>query len=245
MGGIRRLACTALALFGLAAAPLGAGDVFNGGGVFLGATLSGNWAGYVVPAAGTTSVAADWTVPAAAPHNGQGGSSSAWVGVGAGNPDLIQAGTESDVNSSGSATYFAWWEALPSPARKVRLAVQPGDRVHVSVAESAPGVWAISISDLSSGQAFATATSYASNHGQADWIVERPFVSNKLAGLPELSGAGFNGGSLNGAPVNLSSRQGYQMWTLDLSTTLATPSRPSQSQDGFAVCTYAATCAKP
>jgi hypothetical protein len=60
--------------------------------------------------------------------------SSSWVGIGGGcvtagctvtDTTLIQAGTEQDVNSSGQASYYAWWELVPAPSVQIsNLAVR-------------------------------------------------------------------------------------------------------------------------
>ena len=89
---------------------------------------SSNWFGYNQ---GTleqgsklfNSITGDWTVPTATQHtDGQAEDSSDWIGIGGGCIDagctatdstLIQTGTEQDVDSTGAASYSAWWELVP------------------------------------------------------------------------------------------------------------------------------------
>jgi hypothetical protein len=261
MEGIRRVTCTALSLFGLLVMPVAtsSGDIVNdymdGLGQFENAMASTNWAGYIVPTGvGHTSAAsAGWTVPAASRHNGQAGDASSWVGIGGFSAHtLIQAGTQSDVDAAGNTTYFAWWEKVPDtqPARVVRLSVHPGDRMRVSLLETSPGLWRISIVNQSTEHRFSTTTSFASSKDSAEWIVERPvFVDaaghHALTELPQLNQAGFDGARLNGANVKLPIM--FQIHMLNNAHTglEAFTSLPSTEGNSFAVCTYATSCAAP
>src|SRR5438270_628951 len=91
---------------------------------------STNWFGYnqgTLEQGGKlfNSVGGDWTVPTATQHAaGQAEFSSDWIGIGGGCVDagctvtdntLIQTGTEQDVDSSGKASYDAWFEVIPGP----------------------------------------------------------------------------------------------------------------------------------
>src|SRR5690348_3020136 len=86
---------------------------------------SSNWFGYnqgTLEKNNTlfNSITGNWTVPKATQHtSGQAESSSDWIGIGGGCIDsgctvgdstLIQTGTEQDVDSTGKASYSAWWE---------------------------------------------------------------------------------------------------------------------------------------
>src|SRR5437763_3135685 len=140
-GTIRALAggMGAAALIAGALAPAASASPFDPAGALriakhahaqLNTNQSTNWFGYN---AGTlergalfNSVSADWTVPTATQHAAsQAESSATWIGIGGGCLDagcglndatLIQTGTEQDVDSSGHATYSAWWELVPVPA---------------------------------------------------------------------------------------------------------------------------------
>src|ERR1041385_453473 len=78
-------------------------------------SYSSNWAGYVATGGPFTSVSASWTVPSVA-STPSPAYSSAWIGIGGAYKNsnkLVQAGTEQDVDSSGHASYSAWYEVYP------------------------------------------------------------------------------------------------------------------------------------
>src|SRR5689334_3238322 len=107
---------------------------------------SNNWFGYnqgTLEKGGKlfNSISGDWTVPTATQHTaGQAESSSDWIGIGggcidagctAGGNTLIQTGTEQDVDSSGKASYGAWWEVIPAPSINIStFTPKPGDQMH-------------------------------------------------------------------------------------------------------------------
>src|SRR5207245_433216 len=109
--------------------------------VVVAANQSFNWSGYVQGRleknATFHSIAATWRVPVARPHRaGEAEYSSSWIGIGGGCLDtsckltdvtLIQAGIGHDVDASGEAEYYAWWEAIPPP--RVRTDLRLGVRV--------------------------------------------------------------------------------------------------------------------
>ena len=99
--------------------------------VSVGANKSNNWSGYnqgALEQGGKTfhSVSGSWTVPTAKAHKANENEYSAtWIGIGGGCVDagcmttdatLIQDGTGQDVDSSGHASYYAWWELIPAPS---------------------------------------------------------------------------------------------------------------------------------
>src|SRR5437867_1301437 len=106
--------------------------------VVVAANQSFNWSGYVQGRleknATFHSIAATWRVPVARPHRaGEAEYSSSWIGIGGGCLDtsckltdvtLIQAGIGHDVDASGKADYYAWWEAIPAPLVRTDLRVR-------------------------------------------------------------------------------------------------------------------------
>src|SRR4051794_18889268 len=187
------------------------------------AAESSNWFGYnrgYLPGQKRfTSISAVWTVPTATRHSGSSGleASSDWVGIGGGCVDtgcgtgvtdetLIQAGTEQDVDSSGKATYQAWWEIIPEPETVTSLAVRPGDRVRVAITQGLPGFWKIQMDNLTTGKGFTRSTPYPSTGLSAEWIEETPLLLGTDPGfsaLPNLSVVPFTNATVNGAPANL------------------------------------------
>ena len=115
-----------------------------------------------------------------------------WVGVdGVDNRDLLQAGvaeTTFALPSDNSATpwpapmsiclrhvnVYAWWEDLPSDPMPLKLPVNPGDRVTVSIFKMSPGWWAVAMHDLTSKQSFLLAQPYGGPQTSVEWVVEAP-----------------------------------------------------------------------
>ncbi|HZD65894.1 MAG TPA: G1 family glutamic endopeptidase, partial [Acidimicrobiales bacterium] len=153
-----------------------------------GMVQSTNWSGYDKGALDTgstfQSISGHWTVPTVSQHTpGQAESSATWIGIGGGcvnmtqgcsvtDPTLIQAGTEQDVNAQGKPSYSAWWEILPAPSISTSMPVHPGD--HMSATIKGPGVWTITVKDLTDGQSFTQTVPYASTMDSAEWIQEAP-----------------------------------------------------------------------
>ncbi len=96
---------------------------------------SGNWAGYVASSnsdSGFSAVSAAWTQPKVDCSSTQGSAYSAyWVGLGGGGENsqaLEQIGTQADC-SNGTASYYAWYELVPSAPVKLDVAIHAGDQV--------------------------------------------------------------------------------------------------------------------
>jgi hypothetical protein len=230
-------------------------------GLQLNANSSSNWFGYNQ---GTleqgsklfNSITGDWTVPTATQHTaGQAENSSDWIGIGGGCIDagctatdntLIQTGTEQDVDSSGAASYSAWYELVPAPSLTVSMTVAPGDHVHASVAEAVAGsnVWNITLQDVTRGETFNTTVPYSSTHATAEWIEETPLLIGTNAGfasLPNLSNPAWTSATTDGASAGLKSSE--EMDLIDSnSNVIGAPSAPNSTANGFNECTWASTC---
>jgi hypothetical protein len=246
---------------GASASPLSHRSVGLVRGAHLGLdmTQSNNWSGYNkgLLETGTQfhSISGQWVVPTATAHKkGQDEFSSSWVGIGGGcletsctatDSTLIQAGTEQDVAADGTSSYSTWYELIPAPSISTPLAVSPGDTVAVTIAETVPEVWSISIKNVTSGKTWSTTVPYPSTYGTAEWIEETPVtVSGSGAGfsaMPNLGTVSFSGATVNGGNAALNPAEAMQL--VDSSgAVLATPSAPSSTHDGFSDCTYASTC---
>lgn len=153
------------------------------------ATPTGNWAGYVVDTKNITAVHAAWVVPAvtAPPTTGY---SSTWVGIGGNTTqDLIQAGTEQDVED-GVPTYYAWVEALPDATLGVsprRLPANPGDAFSVTITNTGGDEWSITLENRTTNQRLTLTATYASCTCSAEWIEELTAVD----GMPNAPLANF------------------------------------------------------
>jgi hypothetical protein len=206
------------------------------------------------------SISGNWTVPAATQHTkGHAEDSSDWVGIGggcvntrctAGDPTLIQTGTEQDVSSAGTPSYSAWWEVIPGPSLTItKLKVRPGDRMHASISEvlALSNLWKISIRDLTRHESYSTTVPYTSTHDTAEWIEETPLILGSKAGfaaLPRLTSPAFDLAKTNGKPANL--RASEEIDLVDSSgKVIGTPSAPDPDHDGFNACTWAGTCTVP
>jgi len=256
----------AFLLFGvlLSAAPASADRISAHGQLVrpvLNANQSSNWFGYnqgslELGGKQFNAITGDWTVPAATQHTkGQAEYASDWIGIGGGCVDsgcsvgdstLIQTGTESDVDSSGKATYSAWWEIIPAPSIDISMTVAAGDHMHASVAEVVPGsnVWTITLQDVTRAETFTTTVPYASSHLTAEWIEETPLLLSANAGfaaLPNLTDPVFTNATTNGANANLQTSE--QMFLIDANNTvIGAPSAPTATHDGFSACTWATSC---
>ena len=228
-----------------------------------GMTQSNNWSGYnqgfLEKGTQFHAISGEWVVPTATAHkSGEAEFSASWIGIGGGcvdagctltDPTLIQAGTEQDIDSSGKATYTTWYELIPAPSISTPLAVSPGNVVKVNIAQTLPEVWAITISNVSTGKSWSTTVPYTSTYATAEWIEETPVVvggggSASVGPLPNLGSVHFDNATTNGAAANLAS--GERMQLVDFNgNVLATPSTPDADTDGFNDCTYATTCTAP
>jgi Peptidase A4 family len=231
-------------------------------GLQLNANSSSNWFGYNQ---GTleqgskvfNSITGDWTVPTVTQHSsGQAEASSDWIGIGGGCIDagctatdstLIQTGTEQDVDSTGAASYSAWWELVPAPSLTIsNMTVRPGDHMHASLSEVVPNsnVWTISIQDVTRGESFSQTVSYSSTHATAEWIEETPLEIGTNAGfasLPNLTNPGWTSATVNGASAGLKSSE--EMDLVDSNgNVIGAPSAPNATANGFNECTWASTC---
>ncbi len=153
--------------------------------------ISVSWAGYTISKNynpkidNVTTVEASWTVPQVSTSTTEG-RSSVWIGIGGQNDKtLIQVGTEQDF-VTGQATYYAWYELLPSGSIKIpNLSITPGDEVSASInlLNSETNTWNITLSDISTGQSFSKNVVYGSSLASGEWIVERPSINGQITNL--------------------------------------------------------------
>ena len=202
-------------------------------------------------------ISGDWTVPTATQHtSGQAEASSDWIGIGggcidsgcsAGDNTLIQTGTEQDVDSTGKASYSAWYELVPAPSLTIsNMTVSPGDHMSASLAETVPdsNVWTITIKDVTRNESYSTTVPYSSSHATAEWIEETPLEIGTNAGfaaLPNLTNPAFNSGTVNGAAVKLAPSEAIDL-TDSNGNVIGAPSAPNAALSGFDACAWASTC---
>ena len=232
------------------------------GGTTFKASKSNNWFGYNQGALEKGeklfhAITGNWTVPRASQHTKhQSEDSSDWIGIGGGcentscsvtDSTLIQTGTEQDVSSSGRPSYSAWWEVIPSPSVTIGMKIHPGDRMHAAISQVMPGVWKITIKNLTRHRTFSTTVPYSSTEGTAEWIEETPLVIGGNAGLaplPRLSRTRFDHATANGHPAKLRTSQEIDL-TASNGKVIGVPSSPDPDRDGFNACAWATTCRRP
>jgi hypothetical protein len=215
----RRGVTTALALACALAAP---------GAASADASLSTNWAGYAVHRTGVSfrAVSATWRQPVAVCNTSYPTYEASWVGIGGYNRNstaLEQIGTELDCSSSGAVTSAAWYELVPDPSRRIRMAVEPGDAISASVTVVGHHV-TLKLTDRTRHRSFAKAVAAPSvDVRSAEWIVEAPSEcsgNNSCRTLPltdfgTVSFGGANATDTNGRRGSISSgRWGMSRITL-------------------------------
>jgi hypothetical protein len=220
---------------------------------------SSNWFGYDENALGGgalfSSIAGNWTVPTATQHtSGQAEDSADWIGIGGGCIDsgcdasdetLIQTGTEQDVSATGGASYDAWYELVPVPEIEISsMTVAPGDQMHAAISSTVPGLWSITIDDLTRNESYSTTVPYTSTEDTAEWIEETPLEIGADAGfaaLPNLTDPAFSDAQTNGSAVHLTASDEIQL-TDSSGDVIGTPSAPNAAGDGFSECTWTNVC---
>jgi hypothetical protein len=142
---------------------------------------SANWSGYVVGGSSGSSapdyrsVSGSWVQPTAK-CTADSSYSAFWVGLGgAGQTEALeQDGTEANCSADGTASYYAWYELVPSAPVKVSMAVHPGDHITSKVTVNGTNV-TVSLNNQTTGGSF-TKTLQMSNPdtSSAEWIAEAP-----------------------------------------------------------------------
>jgi hypothetical protein len=191
-------------------------------------SISYNWSGYAIGTGMTGNYASasfSWTVQSATYVN-YGSSnpytfndSSQWVGIG-GNvtSDLIQLGSDSYVDNTGTPVYTVWYEMLPAdsinlsgctPSNLSSCPVGPGDAMSASLActanctpNNANMKWTLSMTDSTRGWSWTGNFTYASSLSSAEWIEEAPTYS-EIAAVSNFGTAPFTNLLVNGASPNL------------------------------------------
>ena len=170
---IPTLAVTAACALGAVPAASAATDVQQ--------SLSQNWSGYVVggssESSGTQykSVSGSWVAPTAKCTSGSG-YAAFWVGLGGagGTEALEQDGTEADCSASGTPSYFAWYELVPSAPVRVNMTVHAGDHISSKVTVSGTNV-TVYLANQTTGATFTKTLQMSDpDTSSAEWIAEAP-----------------------------------------------------------------------
>lgn len=167
-----------------------------------GNSTSSNWSGYATTGGHYTSVAGSWTQPSASCSAGQTAYSSFWVGIDGDTTNTVeQTGTDADC-SSGTPTYYAWYEMYPKFPVNLSNPVKPGDSISASVTVSGSGSFTLTISDSTQHWTFTTKqTSKKARLGSAEWIAEAPSGSGGVLPLANFGTVKFSSCTANGAGI--------------------------------------------
>ena len=212
------------------------------------------WSGGVIDTGSWTSVLGYWVIPSVSkPSEAQGTeggwNSSSWVGIDGWNDpsissnDVLQAGIQQVVNSSGHASYVAWYEWYAPPQSNSpgyvwqtnipNFPVSPGQTVYCSVQYVSGKSGYISFGNEATGQHFAITLAPppgANFKGNTiEWIMESPDGGEPTSALPKFSpvqftsaiGCGPNnvvGNPQNGDTVNVQTPSGKTITSVALAS---------------------------
>src|SRR5579884_1141637 len=147
-------------------------------------STSTNWSGYANTGGRFTDVKGSWTQPSATCSAGQTAYSSFWVGIDGDTTNTVeQTGTDADC-SSGTPTYYAWYEMYPKFPVNLSYTVRPGDSITAEVSTNGSGSFTLTISDATQHWSYTTKqSSRKAKLGSAEWIAEAPSGSGGVLPL--------------------------------------------------------------
>jgi hypothetical protein len=222
--------------------------------------VTNNWSGYVAANFATgqiyTSAQGTWVVPTVTYFPDPRFSaeySSSWIGIGGfcenanctvADNSLLQLGTEQDASSS-RTRYYAWYEALPSPIKKIPMSIRPGDTITVSLQLISAGKksqsWMLRMDDATGAQTWSTTLNYTSSQLSAEWIEEAPSSSGGILPLAEYGPSAavspapaFDLGLTSSGSPSLTPSEGVVMSNPWGQT--SNPSSVDSDSDGFNTC---------
>lgn len=166
-------------------------------------STSTNWSGYATTGSRYTSVAGSWKEPTASCSAGQTAYSSFWVGIDGDTTNTVeQTGTDADC-SSGTPTYYAWYEMYPKFPVNLSNPVAPGDSLSASVTTTGSGSFTLTISDSTQHWSFSTKqSSKKAKLGSAEWIAEAPSGSGGVLPLANFGTVSFSSCTANGVGIS-------------------------------------------
>jgi hypothetical protein len=203
--GTGRMRCwrsSLLAAVGFAVTPgLAAGAVRHAPNHKISHSESTNWSGYAVSGHGRyTTVSSKWTQPAVDCLQTPTGYSSFWVGLDGDTTNTVeQTGTEADC-SSGSPSYYGWYEMYPKFPVNYSDPVAPGDSMRASVTTDGAGRFQLTLADTTKGWTRTTSARLKSAKlGSAEVIAEAPSSSGGVLPLADFKQVGFSAATVNGS----------------------------------------------
>lgn len=209
---------------------------------------SRNWSGYASTERSFTFIKGTWTIPSVA-ANGHAGADVAWVGIGGiSTSDLIQAGTQNLISSSGQITTSAFYEVLPAASQAIPMKINIGDSITITITETSTNQWSISLVDNTNGRTFNTNISYTSSHSSAEWIEEAPSDGNLILPLDSFGSIQFTNGLAiqNGNQVTITQSNAQPITMVNAANqTIASSSSLGTDGSGFIVTRSAAESSAP
>ncbi|HEV2461140.1 MAG TPA: G1 family glutamic endopeptidase [Ktedonobacterales bacterium] len=197
---------------------------------------STNWSGYANTGTTFTDVKGSWTEPTATCSSGQTAYSSFWVGIDGDTTNTVeQTGTDADC-SSGTPTYYAWYEMYPKFPVNLSNPVAPGDALSAEVSTNGHGGFTLTISDSKQGWTFTTnQTSKKARLGSAEWIAEAPSGSGGVLPLANFGTVSFSNCSANGKSISSNPNADEIVMVTSSGTVKAQPSALNSGGNGFSV----------
>ena len=206
-----------------------------------------NWSGYVATGGPFTYVTGTFNVPSllATPTETL---AAIWDGIdGFGNLSLIQAGTNETYVPSNNTVYTdAWWtlSTLGYYEQPIAMTVVPGDRMTVTIYQTAASNWIITILNDTTGATFTTDQTYSAPQVTAEWVVEAPGLGGTTSSLGDYSpDVTFAGLSAAGPQRTLSVVRMLQPGKTGKLVQMSSPSALTEA--GFAVAYGSATPPPP
>jgi hypothetical protein len=165
-------------------------------------STSTNWSGYATTGSKYTDVKGTWKEPTASCTAGQTAYSSFWVGIDGDTTNTVeQTGTDADC-SSGTPTYYAWYEMYPKFPVNLSNPVSPGDSLTAEVSTNGSGSFTLTITDTNQHWTFTTKqSSKKARMGSAEWIAEAPSGSGGVLPLANFGTVNFSGCTANGVAI--------------------------------------------
>lgn len=208
------------------------------------AVTSSNWAGYAVETCLSTPttdavsfVQGSWVEPTVKCTSGETAYAAFWVGIdGYSSSSVEQLGTDSDC-SSGSPSYYAWYEMYPAAPVTLSLTISPGNPITASVSYTSSH-FVLKLTDQTTGKSFSVTKSYKpAKRSSAEWVAEAPSSSSGVLPLADFGTVDFTNctATLEGTtgPISDSSWENAQMTMASGSTTKASTSSLGSSGASF------------
>ncbi len=198
-------------------------------------STSTNWSGYANTGTTFSDVKGSWVQPTASCSSGQTAYAAFWVGIDGDTTSTVeQIGTDSDC-SSGTPTYYAWYEMYPKFPVNLSNTVRPGDSITAEVKFNGSGSFTLSITNNTRGWTFSTnQRSTRARRGSAEWIAEAPSSSSGVLPLANFGTVNFTNCTANG--VSISSNPNPDPITMQSGSTVkASPSGLGSGGTSFSV----------